>query len=367
MISDRVLDLAVEKGLIVQGQALALRSLAREVEGPRQAGTAEAVDEERLRFITGFADIFVTMGIGLFLGAAMYLIGMSLPPALSLAVLAAMSWGLAEFFTRRRRMALPSIVLLTIFVCSSFVALSILLTVQKGASVFALWAWGWGRGWGLDTVTSPADAQRVALAAVLTSALAALHYWRFRVPITIAAGVSALTLAFVTLIAAAAPLVMKAYATPIVFCIGLAVFALAMRFDLSDPQRETRRTDIAFWLHLLAAPMIVHSVFQAAGATRYGIGASSAVLVLAIFAVLAVVAILVDRRAFLVSGLVYAGWAFASLFRTIGFKDLTGPVTVLLLGAFVLLLSAGWTALRAAVISRLAPAWASRLPPYAPR
>ena len=58
---------------------------------------------------------------------------------------------------------------------------------------------------------------------------------------------------------------------------------------------------------------------------------------------LAVVAILVDRRALLVSGLVYAGWAFASLFRTIGFKDYTGPVTVLLLGAFVLLLSAGCT------------------------
>ncbi|TDR89762.1 hypothetical protein [Enterovirga rhinocerotis] len=364
MISARVLDLAVEKGLVSDGQRLALLSLAREVEGPVQA---PPVDEERLRFITGFADIFVTMGIALFLGAAMYLIGMSLPPAAGLALLAAMSWGLAEFFTRRRRMALPSIVLLAIFVCSAFMALSLFLGAQKGSSFLALWAWGWGRGWGIGALPNLADARSVALAAIGTSALAALHYWRFRVPITIAAGVSALSLAAITLLMAAAPQLMAASATPIVFGLGLAIFALAMRFDLSDPLRETRRTDIAFWLHLLAAPMIVHSVFQAVGATQYGIGPASAALVLAIFAILAAVAILVDRRALLVSGLVYAGWAFASLFRTIGFNDYTGPVTVLLLGAFVLVLSAGWTPLRAAVVSRLGPAWAARLPPHAPR
>ena len=42
--------------------------------------------------------------------------------------------------------------------------------------------------------------------------------------------------------------------------IGLAIFATAMKFDMSDRNRVTQRTDIAFWLHLLAAPLIVHSV-----------------------------------------------------------------------------------------------------------
>ena len=33
-----------------------------------------------------------------------------------------------------------------------------------------------------------------------------------------------------------------------------------MSFDISDRERLTRRADCAFWLHLLAAPLIVHSV-----------------------------------------------------------------------------------------------------------
>ena len=37
---------------------------------------------------------------------------------------------------------------------------------------------------------------------------------------------------------------------------GLGVFTLAMWWDRSDRVRQTRRSDVAFWLHLLAAPMI---------------------------------------------------------------------------------------------------------------
>jgi hypothetical protein len=297
----------------------------------------------------------------------MYFVAMALPPAGSLAALAAMSWTLAEFFTRRRRMALPSIVLLLVFVCSSFVALTLATGAGKSASLFTLWGWGWGRGWGLGVMPKAADAAGVAFAAIGTTALAALHYWRFRVPITIAAGVSALSMAVLTFLTALAPDLMQQLATPVVLATGLAIFALAMRFDLSDPHRETRRTDIAFWLHLLAAPMIVHSLFQGLGVATRGIGTMSALLVLVIFLGLALVAILVDRRALLVSGLVYAGWAFASLVRTIGFRDMTGPLTILVLGAFVLLLSGGWTWLRMRVVGGLPPAWAARFPPHAPR
>ena len=42
--------------------------------------------------------------------------------------------------------------------------------------------------------------------------------------------------------------------------LGIAVFLAAMKFDMSDRNRVTQRTDIAFWLHLLAAPLIVHSI-----------------------------------------------------------------------------------------------------------
>jgi hypothetical protein len=81
-----------------------------------------------------------------------------------------------------------------------------------------------------------------------------------------------------------------------------------------------------------------------------------------VFLALSFVAVLIDRRALLVSGLVYAGGAFWTLIRQAGLSDITTPLTILTLGAFVLLLSAGWKPLRAGRL-KLAPlALTRRLP-----
>lgn len=32
-----------------------------------------------------------------------------------------------------------------------------------------------------------------------------------------------------------------------------------MRYDISDPHRQTLRSDIAFWLHLAAAPALLYA------------------------------------------------------------------------------------------------------------
>ena len=62
MISERTLTLAVERGLLTAEQMAALRALETSTDA-----LAPTPDDEQLRFITGFADIFVTIGIGLFL------------------------------------------------------------------------------------------------------------------------------------------------------------------------------------------------------------------------------------------------------------------------------------------------------------
>jgi hypothetical protein len=134
-----------------------------------------------------------------------------------------------------------------------------------------------------------------------------------------------------------------------------------MRFDMSDPMRLTRRTDIAFWLHLLAAPMIVHSLISNLVQAR-SLDIASAVVVLVIFLALGLVALLVDRRAMLVSGLGYAGYAFGALIRQTGLSNETVPLTLLVLGAFVLLLSAGWRPLRGALTKLLPQDLVRRLP-----
>src|SRR4051812_45874279 len=123
MISDTVLEQAVVRGVLSGQQAGDLRALAREIAA---TSAMEPQDDETLRFITGFNDIFVTLGLGLFLGALAYFASLSGHLAMW-SVLAIASWLLAEFFTRRRRMALPSIALLALFTVSVFGAAGFLL------------------------------------------------------------------------------------------------------------------------------------------------------------------------------------------------------------------------------------------------
>jgi hypothetical protein len=143
---------------------------------------------------------------------------------------------------------------------------------------------------------------------------------------------------------------------------GVIVFLVAMRFDLSDPQRRTRRTDIAFWLHLLAAPLIVHSLLKGFLNGFGPLDTSHALDVLAVFLGLAVVAVIIDRRALLVSGLVYAGFAFSALIKASAIGDALVPTTIMALGAFVLALSAGWRPLRRAFLFCLPASLSRRLP-----
>ena len=341
MISDEGLALAVERGLLTPAQVAGLRELELE----RARAGAEPQDPETFRFITGFADVFVTLGIVLFLGAAAWFVQRLGSVAVTAAVVAGAAWALAEFFTRRRRMALPSIVLLVIWTAAVFLTLDgVMDSLTIGAEI------GWP----------------IALAALGAAGAAALHFRRFRVPITVAAGYAALAGAALALVTAAAPEFAERSRNALLLVCGLLAFALAMRFDLSDRERATRRTDIAFWLHLLAAPLIVHPlvlvVFGPEGARE---GAAPAVGLLALFVVLAAVAILVDRRALLVSGLVYAGWALSQLLRGSGIQDGVVPATLLALGALVLLLSAGWRAVRRAALARAPAALTARLPPVA--
>jgi hypothetical protein len=65
-----------------------------------------------------------------------------------------------------------------------------------------------------------------------------------------------------------------------------------------------------------------------------------------------------------VSGLLYAGIASGKLIETLGFSgsSLLVPTVVLVLGAFILLISAGWHPLRRLLLRLLPAALARRLP-----
>ena len=302
------------------------------------------VDEESFRFITGFNDIFVVIAIALLLLSVGW-IGMSIHPSLSGAAIAAASWGLAEFFTLKRRMALPSIVLLLGFVNGIFFS---------AAAGMELWI-------GLDNINDRSRALLVAAAAALAAIAAYLHWRRFHVPITVAAGAIALVGVILALIFVVVPAFLN-HIGWFVLLGGLGLFAFAMWWDTSDRERRTRRSDVAFWLHLAAAPAIAHPVFSLLGIFAGDIDVLRAVIVVGLYIVLALVSLAIDRRAMLVSALAYVLYAINTVFESFGAIELNVALTALVIGSALLSLSAFWHKTRVAVVRCLPVAWQRRLP-----
>src|SRR3954470_20140684 len=108
MIASEILAKGVERGIITGAPAERLHALENAGEPPELPASP---DDEQLRFISGFSDIFVTIGLAMFLGAIGYFALRSGGALGMWTAVAVMAWLLAEFFTRLRRMALPSIVL----------------------------------------------------------------------------------------------------------------------------------------------------------------------------------------------------------------------------------------------------------------
>jgi hypothetical protein len=356
MIAEQDLQAAVAEGIIDQAQAVRIAHLARlrlDAQGstpPRlgdsvtaEAGRAIDPDDERFRLIGGFNDVFVAIGVGLLAGA---LLGLSRVVGFGdafAAIALVAAWGLSEVFARRMRLALPSILLAAMF-CASAALLVAQLTADRGLPSILYGGW--------------------VLAAAAFSGAALLHHWRFRVPIDmalVACGGIGLVLAGVS---ALAPALAQDYLNLILALCGLTVFALALRLDMRDPRRLTRRSDAAFWLHLLAAGLIVHPIFRGMVSAAGSFTTTTSLIVLGVFAVLGIIALVIDRRALLVSALSYAGIAVAYLISQSVSGDLSLPLALLGLAALVLALSAGWRSLRRVLLPALPLGrWRDRLPP----
>jgi hypothetical protein len=371
MLHDADLDAAVAEGTITAVQAAALRELA----GRRERERAVALGhEERFRFLRGFNDVFFAIGVVLFLlGLAWFM-----PPGTTGYILtAAVVWGLAEALVRRMRLALPGILLAVAFVALVFAA-SVRLPAESwlGADI----------GLRVPTALSVLQALQYypggplvfAARALVPAAAAAAFYWRFKLPFALLPLAASLVIAA---LGAASFLLPEATAladTVVFLLCGLGVFAAAMAFDASDRERLTRRADCAFWLHLLAAPLIVRSLISLvasplAEARPFArtMNTELAVAVILIVALLTLVAVAIDRRALLVAGLAYLGWAVGFGLTSAGGVLPGGAfvlaATLVILGALVLTLGAGWVPLRRRLLALLSPAIANRLPPVPAR
>ena len=376
MYSQDDINSAVATGAMSEDAANGLRAHVAELR------SMPVANEEQFRLITSFNDIFVTIGVIIMLVAVGAIGGamisgsepdniwqvtlMGLVPS---ALVAGTAWFLAEVFTRKRRMALPSIILLLAFVGAIF-ALILSVVVLPFGLIFGpgSFAAAEAAGWEPDQTTG---AILVALVLTITGAATTfatlLHWRRFMVPVTVATGTAAVVGTFIAIVQITNLITTDGstfpYIIPVAFLAGVAVFAFAMWWDMSDRSRTTRRSDVAFWLHMLAAPIIAHTVFSSIGLTGDGVtGAGGAIAILAVYIVFGIVALIIDRRALLVSALAYVLFALAFLFRNFGSVELNFALTAFVIGSALLSLSAFWTPIRSALVRKLPDNLQARVP-----
>ena len=352
MLRNEDLDAAVKAGVITPEQQKALEQQAA---GRRAARPFVAGRDERFRFLRGFNDVFLTLGVLLVTGA--FLTQWSPTQNTGGVVLlagATVLWGISEVLVARYKAVLPGMA----------AVLAIGLLVSLAAAEWAIRSGFGTTAYGASLGSYAVNASfRVWLIAVGAGGFAIfIYYVRFRLPfalLPLAIGVmTTVLLAIVNQFGTGTsqPLINVA-----ALAMGMTTFALAMWYDTSDPERLTRRSDSGFWLHLAAAPFIVHPVISLLTSNP----SSGSAITFALVAALGVVALAIDRRALLVSSLSYLGIAVGYIVRTAA--DAVGgglTATLAILGVFVIIMGLGWHPLRRLVLAPFTGAsWLTKLPP----
>lgn len=336
---------AVEADVISADQAARLEAMFRKSETDQREG-------EPLRFLSNLNDVFLSIGLVILfigLGAAFSILAFGqvsfgqYAPMVSIP-LAGVAWALAEYFCARRKMLLPSIVL------------AILWTLCVGFSVFAILTWnvveenGSAIASSIFSNTSNDDifinilenSRVAAIIGVVSGAVAAVGFYvRFRLPFSLF-----LVAAYLTIVTF---ILSPSFAT--IFACGILVLAVGIMFDARDPERATRLSDNAFWLHVAAAPLIVYGVRGLLeGSSDFG-SLSIHIVLASVLAAIALLSLALNRRALIISGLVTFGWSIWNLFQAFGdgfLVKVAGPL--LFVGALIVLLGSGWKTARKLIL-----------------
>lgn len=353
MIERDDLRAGISAGIITEAQAASLKALSDSRRGDREN---LADGDEPFELFRGFNEIFIVVGLGILTLGWVTInaiivndggIGNYRGRVLVATVIGAVAlWLLSEYFVRRRRMVAPAIVLSALFAANAATGF-----VGYMAQPF---------------MVAQEEFSSLPLPIALAILATAVFWLRFKVPFAMAIiAVAAFGLSMVIaatssgtpssfsdlfLLSADGPFAL------ITLVLGFGVFAIAMWFDMSDPHRVTRRSAQGFWLHLVAAPALINTIAltflaRETGAANLALGA--------ILLVFALVAIVIDRRSFLIAATGY----IVALTNTIFDGDATA-FTILLLGLVLVFLGAFWERIRArllAPLSQVVPV--NKLPP----
>ena len=339
---------AVAAGILTEAQAAGVTTIAHDRAGKRAHMPAE---DEPFEFFKGFSEIFVSVGLILLLVGALTVAALGGMGEFIPAVGAIVAWLLALYFTKQRRMSLPSIVLASAFgIC---LGLTVAIFLDIGGS----------------------DRLMGAMVGLIGMGAMAIYYRIFRVPFAMFVLGTFGLIVISSLVGSSQTMGIYGFDRQFIerfdlrqssgLALGTLVFGAltflgAMWFDTRDPHRLGRSSATGFWLHLLAAPALVNTVaitFLNVGGTPGYLLTAAALFVITCFA------LVIDRRSFLTAGIVYLGivlaWALGAD------EPMSVALLLIVLGALVTFIGAFWVQLRGGLMRAL-PNFPgkSRLPPY---
>lgn len=323
MISKDTLHQAANHKIIEASQVDPLYQFIVQQNSPDE----ETDQEEPLKFIRSFGDIFISLGV-ILLVFAINMAGLS---GYSYLIPAAGFVLVAEWLVRVRRLALPGIAIL----------IAILYFVNKAIAF---------------------DHENATIFGIAVLSLTSLiFYLRHRMPFSLlplAAGLVAIIIIQIGV---------DVLDHPIIFTgLGLLVFIVAMVFDSMDTKRLSHLSDSAFWLHLLAAPLIVHGAMVSMLLSDQPLieSINREMLIVIFFSGFFLLALLVDRRALLISTQLYVIYALTQLLQ----DQLNNTQNILMyvmmaLGLFVIFFGTYWYLARRLIFGFLSETMISRYVP----
>lgn len=341
MIGRDDLRASVGAGIVTEAQAAALMSLAHSRSGAREN---LAPGDEPFELFRGFNEIFIVVGMVIlavgWIGIVTFWVGNDPIKTRDTLIMSSLAsavvlWALSEYFIRRRRMVAPAIALAVMFAMNA--------------------AYGMAGAFSEFFMVAQGDNSSLPLPFSLATLVLLVFWFRFRVPFALAL-IALAGFGIAILIAgnssgspqSTEDLFLLSAGGPfawITLALGLVVFGVAMTFDMSDPNRVTRRSANGFWLHVVAAPALVNTVALTLLNREESWSNGALVTVLTFFAL---VAIVIDRRSFLIAAIGYTVILTATIFEGDG-----AVYTVFFLGVVLVFLGARWERIRARLLALL--------------
>lgn len=352
--------------------------------------------DEMLPFLNNFHDIFTTLGVlillgGLGAGAGQVMAGLDMAEGSQawqnilmalIGGIAVFAWFLSALLVGKQRRILPGIVLSGVFGVATAIVLvwgyaQFLIHVTGiSESSFELGSesaenMAFGREAVMAVVSQiPLSVRVMPVVFGLAFVLPMIAYYRvYRLPFAGGlVGAGTVMTAVLTLLVIE-PYTAIVWMPTINVAAGAALLLAGIMFDARDPGRETRLSGTAFWLHFFAAPILLGAVLNMAqvgltlGESDFAnpdainlfaaLAADSAeamrlaVTALVVIGLFALVSLLINRRALIVSGLVTAGVSIGVIVNSTDLgAGVVVAVTLLVLGGIVVLLGAAWNPVR---------------------